>query len=621
MIRASCWLTPVAVVALAACGSEPRSPAEKAVVALADTTPVAPADRKALFGGVHVHTSISFDAFPLGTRTQPEDAFRWARGEAITPGMDGQQTKVQTPLDFYGVSEHAEMLGVFQEMQRPGTAVSQLPIAKRILASDPAVAAAAFSELLDNLATRTLDPALSDPAVARSAWQIIIRTADKYYEPGKFTTFVGFEWSPSPEQRNLHRIVLFRDTKILPELPLSSTESEDPEYLWKWIDAQRARGSVLLAITHNGNSSDGRMFETVRFDGSPIDAGWVETRMRNEPLYEVSQIKGTSETFPSLSPNDEFAGFEIWDYTLSALTSNRPKVHTASYARQALIDGLAVEAKGLGNPFKFGLVGDNDTHAAAGSTEEFNHTGKFGIEMQPEVRLGGKPGMPAGQVQQIQEFSSGGLAAVWADRNTREAIYDAMRRKETFATSGTMIRLRMFGGFGFTRADVDATDFAARGYRDGVPMGGDLTGAPGTGAPTFLIRALKDPKSGNLDRIQMVKGWLDAKGQKREKVFDVAWAGDRKPGRDGKLPSVGTTVDLKTATYTNTIGAAELSAAWTDPEFKANERAVYYARVLEIPTPRWSTYDAVKLGRPLLTGVPATIQERAWSSPIWYTPS
>ena len=618
-------LTMAGGLALAACSPAKQDKAKTTApkTAAEAASARAPSGRKAYFGAVHVHTSISFDGFTLGTRTMPEDAYRWARGEAIEPGMNGVKNQVQTPLDFYMVSEHSEMLGVFQEMQRPGTAASKLPIAKRVLSSDPAVAAA-VTEIFGDLNAGKLDPAtmnvLLDPAIGRSTWRTIVDVADKYYEPGKFTTFAGFEWTSSPENRNMHRVVMFRDTKVLPDLPLSTIESQDPETLWKWMDTQRARGSVLMAMGHNGNSSDGRMFEQVKFDGSPIDAGWVAARSRNEKLYELNQIKGTSETHPSLSPNDEFADFEIWDYTISA-EAERPKVRTASYARQALVDGLAVEARGLGNPFKVGFYGDNDTHTAAGSHEEFNYTGKFGVEMLPGVRLAGLPGMPAGQVKQIREFGSGGLAGVWADENTREGIYDAMYRRETFATSGSYIRLRMFGGFGLTRADLDAADFAARGYQKGVPMGGDLKGAPGTPAPTFLVRALKDAKSANLDRIQIVKGWIDAVGQKHEKIFDVAWAGDRKPGPNGKLPPIGNTVDLKTATYTNSIGAAELAVAWTDPEFKPGERAVYYARVLEIPTPRWSTYDSVRLGKALPKDLPHTIQERAWSSPIWYTPS
>jgi hypothetical protein len=617
----------VVMLALAGCSRSPSAsgaqdtaspPAVAASETAGSSVKVNP-DRTAYFGAVHVHTSLSFDAFTMGTRTTPEDAFRWAKGEAITPGMDGQTNQATTPLDFYMVSEHAEMLGVFQEMQKPGTAASKLPIASRVLSKDPAVAVAAFTELIRSL-DEGIDPALTDPAIARSAWKSITEVADKYNEPGKFTTFMGFEWTSNPDQRNLHRVIMFADTRVLPDLPYSQLDSENPEDLWKWMDAQRAKGASLIAIAHNGNMSDGRMFELAKFDGSPLDADWVASRMRNEPLYELSQIKGTSETWPALSPNDEFANFELFDWTLSAL-SVRPTAHKGSYARQALVDGLALEARGLGNPFKFGFIGDTDTHAAAASNEEFNHTGKFGIEMSPVVRLAGVPGQPPGQVQQINEFSSGGLAGVWAESNTRESIYAAMQRKETFATSGTFIRVRLFGGFGLTSADLAAADSVQRGYKGGVPMGGDLRGKPGVTAPTFLVTALKDPKSANLDRIQIVKGWVDADGQSREKIYDVAWSGERKPDARGKLPPVGSTVDLKSSTYDNSIGATELKAAWTDPEFDPALRAVYYARVLEIPTPRWSTYDAVKLNKALLEGVAPTLQERAWTSPIWYTPT
>jgi hypothetical protein len=461
---------------------------------------------------------------------------------------------------------------------------------------------------------------LNDPAVSRSVWAEIVKAADANYQPGKFTTFAGFEWTSNPQKRNLHRVVVFRDTGHLPDLVLSALDSDDPETLWKWMDDQRAHGSTLLAIPHNGNASDGRMFETVKFDGKPIDAAYNSTRAKNEPLYEITQIKGTSETHPDLSPNDEFAGFEQWDYTLSA-DSERPTHRKGSFVRQALLDGLSQESAGNGNPFKYGIIGDSDTHNAAASHEEFNYTGKFAFENDPKGRLLGEKGQPPGQIRQIQEFSSGGLAGVWAPENTREAIFDAMQRKETFGTSGPMIKLRFFGGWDFSAGDVKSAGFVKTGYARGVPMGGDLKPATGK-APTFMVAASKDPKSGNLDRIQIVKGWLDAKGAQHEKVYDVAWSGERKPDpKSGKLPPVGDTVDAKTAAYTNSIGAPELLAEWTDPDFDAAARAFYYARVIEIPTPRWSTIDAVHLGVPLPQGLPVSIQERAWSSPIWYTPT
>jgi hypothetical protein len=570
------------------------------------------------FGAVHVHTGWSFDAFTNGSKTTPSDAYAWAQGKPIT-GSGGPELQLKTPLDFYMVSDHAEFMGVFNQMANPDSPLSKTELAKGVTSPDANVRIQTFAGILRDMSAGKRDPQLTDPALARSVWAQIVKAADDNYVPGKFTTFAGFEWTSNPQQRNLHRVVVFRDTAKLPDLVLSALDSDDPEVLWKWMGDQRAKGSTLFAIPHNGNASDGRMFELVKFDGKPIDAAYNKTRAENEPLYEITQIKGTSETEPSLSPTDEFAGFELWDYTLSA-DFQRPTHRKGSFARQALLDGLSQAAAGAGNPFKVGFIGDTDTHNAAASHEEFNYTGKFAFENNAKERLTGVPGQPAGQIQQIQEFSSGGLNGVWAAQNTREAIWDAMQRKETFATSGPMMKVRFFGGFDLAVDDVKKPDFVKLAYAKGVPMGGDLK--PGAGkAPTFLVMALKDPKSGNLDRIQIVKGWLDAAGKQQQKIYDVAWSGDRKIGADGKVPAVGNTVDLKTATYTDAIGAAQLATGWTDPDFKPGERAFYYARVLEVPTPRWNTYDAVREKMAPLTKVPATIQERAWSSPIWYTPS
>ncbi len=574
-------------------------------------------DNNAYFGDVHVHTGWSFDAFTNGSQTTPMDAYAWAQGRVIT-GSGGPDMQIKTPLDFYMVADHAEYMGVFNQMANPESPLSKTELAKAVTSPDANVRMQAFAGVLRDMSAGKSDPQLSDPALARTVWAEIIKAADANYVPGKFTTFAGFEWTSNPQKRNLHRVVVFRDTKQLPELVLSALESEDPEALWKWMDVQRTKGSTLFAIPHNGNASDGRMFEMMKFDGKPIDAAYNKTRAANEPLYEITQIKGTSETHPDLSPTDEFAGFEQWDYTLSA-DYERPTHRKGSFARQALLDGMSQAAAGAGNPFKYGFIGDTDTHNAAASHEEFNFTGKFAFENNAKERLTGVPGAPAGQIQQIQEFSSGGIAGVSAAENTREAIWDAMQRKETFGTSGPMMKVRFFGSFDYAADDVDKADFIKAAYAKGVPMGGDLK--PGASkAPTFLVMALKDPKSGNLDRVQIVKGWLDAAGKQHEKIFDVVWSGDRKIGADGKLPPVGNTVDLKTAAYTNSIGAAQLSTGWTDPEFKPGEQAFYYARVIEIPTPRWNTYDAARLNMAPLTMVPATIQERAWSSPIWYTP-
>jgi hypothetical protein len=608
--------------ALVACSSSTPPPpkAEAPPPPAASDRPPPNPERNAYFGNVHVHTGWSFDAFTNGSKTTPEDAYAWAQGKEITNSGAGGKIQTKTPMDFYMVSDHAEFMGVFNQMANPDSPLSKSPLAKGVNSPDPNVRLQTFAAFLGDMSTGKVDPQYSDPALARSVWAEIVKAADANYKPGKFTTFAGFEWTSNPNKRNLHRVVVFRDTAHLPDMVLSAMDSEDPETLWKWMDAQRAKGATLLAVPHNGNASDGRMFELVKFDGKPIDAAYNKTRAANEPLYEISQIKGTSETFPSLSPTDEFANFEQWDYTLSA-NFERPTRHKGSFARQALLDGMSQDAKGNGNPFKYGFIGDSDTHNAAGSSEEYNYTGKFAFENDPHDRIEGLKGAPPKQIQQIREFSSAGVAGVWAEENTRESIFDAMQRKETFGTSGPRMKVRFFGGWDFSTNDLQGPGFVKAGYARGVPMGGDLK-PPAGKAPTFLVMAAKDPKSGNLDRIQIIKGWLDAKGAQHEKIYDVVWSGDRKPdGKTGKLPPVGDTVDAANATYTNTIGSAELSAAWTDPDFDPAVHAFYYARVIEIPTPRWSTYDAAALKVPVPKGLPVSIQERAWSSPIWYTPA
>jgi len=617
-------------VLLAACGKAPEpAQTQQAAPAPAAEAPApataaaevpatgGPATRHALFGAVHVHTALSFDAFTNGTVSTPVDAYKWARGEPIQGNKAGMMFKIKTPLDFYAVSDHAEMLGTFMQMLDPNNPLSKHPMAGRVLSKDANTAFQAFAEILRDMSAGKLDPAFTDPAVSHTSWTDMIKAANEYYEPGKFTTFAAFEWTSNPDKRNLHRVVVFRDTEVLPEVPYSALDSDRPEDLWKWMDAQRATGATLLAIPHNANASDGLMFALQDTAGNPLDAAYVAERMRNEPLYEITQIKGTSETHPELSPNDEFAGFELWDYTLSTDTE-RPTHRQGSYVRQALLDGLSFARQGIGNPFQYGFIGDSDTHNAAASNEEYNYTGKFAMEAEPAHRLLGVEGQTDGQKQQIREFSSGGLAGVWAEANTRESIFDAFARRETFATSGPHIQVRMFGGFGLNATRDD--DWVAMGYAGGVPMGGELSGAPAGQAPSFILWALKDPNSGNLDRVQVVKGWVDGDGQQHEAIYDVAWSDGREPGADGKLPPVGNTVDLATATYQNSIGDSELFTTWSDPDFHPDQQAFYYLRAIEIPTPRWSTIDAVALGVPIPDGLPATIQERAWGSPIWYTP-
>ncbi|MDC9723364.1 MAG: DUF3604 domain-containing protein [Urechidicola sp.] len=573
--------------------------------------------KNAYFGNLHIHTSWSFDGFTNGSVTDPDDAYRWAQGESIPGGGDGTPLQIKTPLDWYAVSDHAEWMGMFKMMADPSTPISKLDFAKRVTSKDQAIAFKAFGDFLYDFSTGgplSKEPLFSDENIMKSVWKEIVDITENHNKPGKFTTFPAFEWSSNPNTQNLHRVVLFKNSDNIPEIAYSSLNSTRPEDLWTWMEDSRTNGATLLAIPHNGNASDGLMFSLNDSDGNPISKAYSDARSRNEPLYEISQIKGTSEVHPDLSPNDEFSNFEIWDYTL-ATTAERNTHRKGSYLRQALLDGIRIESEGNGNPFKYGIIGDSDSHNSAASIEEDNYTGKFGMENDPAHRVNGVPGFPEPNNQQIREFSSGGLAGVWAEENTREAIYNAMLKKETFGTSGTRMKVRFFGSFNFDENIISNDDWLTTAYAYGVPMGSNLTNPKGS-APTFIIQALKEANGANLDRAQIIKGWVDAKGKTQEKIYNVALSDDR---TDGATP-VGNTVDLKTAKYSNDIGAVQFFTTWTDPEFDASQNAFYYVRVIEIPTPRWSTYDAVSLGIPIRTDIPATIQERAWSSPIWYSP-
>jgi len=576
--------------------------------------------REVYFGNFHVHTAWSFDAYINGAISGPEDAYRWAKGAAIPGGGDGTPLKIKVPLDWYIVSDHAEYLGALPLMGDPNSPVSKHPLAAAISGDDPKASFDAYTEILDGISNRRKDKILGDPALAKSVWKQVADIADKYYEPGKFTTFAGFEWTSNPSWRNLHRVVFFEDTANLPAQPFSAIDSDVPEDLWKWMDKERADGATLLAIPHNGNASDGLMFPVDKsYGGSSLNAAYADARMRNEKLYEITQIKGTSEVYPALSPNDEFAGFEIWDYTLAS-TATPPEHKRGGYMREALIRGLQLQQYGNGNPFKYGFIGDSDTHNSASAIEEDNYTGKFGFENDPKHRLYGPPGVSKAAAKQVRQFSSGGVAAVWAKANTREEIFAAINRKETYATSGPRMKVRFFGGYGFGPDTMSGSDWLEAAYADGVPMGGDLPKASGGKEPTFLIDAMKEANGANLDRVQVIKGWVDAQGQTHEAIYNVALSDGRKVDANGKAPAVGNTVDVKTATYANSIGDSELRTAWTDPDFDPKQYAVYYVRVLQIPTPRWSTYDSARLGVKPPADLPTSIQERAGSSPIWYTP-
>jgi hypothetical protein len=583
-----------------------------AAAALAQGAP----QREAFFGQTHSHTSWSMDAYIIGNHlTGPEEAYKFSLGQPIKHPA-GFDVKLKRPLDFHGVTDHSEYAGTVRLANDPTSAISKLPIADKLKVRTPADGVTIFKWLAGSLAKQEPIKELTDPAVAGEVWKENIRIADKYYEPGKFTTFVAYEWTSLPNSRNMHRNVFFKDSKKVPLAPFSAIDSSYPNDLWNWMDAQRKAGNELLAISHNANLSDGIMFPVEEdYKGRPIDAAWAQQRMTNEPLTEIMQIKGTSETHPALSPSDEFASFELMSFLLGV--DNSTSRVNGSYIRQAYQNGLAMQATRGYNPYKMGVVGASDSHNTVVAYTASNFFGEHGgIDATPKDRLADK--VEAGMA--MLKTSTSGLAGVWAEENTRESIFAAMQRRETFGTSGVRIKVRLFGGWDFDPADVKLKDWVKVGYAKGVPMGGDLP--PGKGKPpTFIVWAVKDPDEANLDRIQIVKGWTQ-NGQVFEKVHDVAWSGNRKldPMTRKPLP-VGNTVDIKTATYKNTIGAVELKAVWTDMEFDPSLDAFYYARVLQIPTPRWSTYDAAKLGVPPPASVPATVQERAWSSPIWYTPT
>jgi hypothetical protein len=573
-------------------------------------------DRDAYFGQTHQHTSWSLDAYIIGnTVTGPEEAYQYSMGQTIKHPA-GYDVKITTPLDFQGVTDHSEYVGVIRLANDPTSSLSKLPIAAKLRVTKDNTAMHIFQWLAGSIATGKPIEELVDPKTTSSVWKQNIAIADKYNKPGQFTTFCSYEWTSMPSNQNMHRNVFFKDCSKVPDAPFSAIDSDHPEDLWNWLDGQRQAGNEALAISHNANLSNGIMFPIeVDSKGKPIDAAWAQQRMTNEPLIEIKQVKGTSETHPELSPNDEFAGYEIMSY-LIGIDNSFSKLH-GSYAREAYQNGLAMQATRGYNPYKFGVVGAGDSHNTATAYTQSNFFGDHGlIDSTPEKRLAGN----VASGMDVLKTGPSGLGGVWAEENTRESIFAAMQRKEVFGTSGVRIKVRLFGGWDYDKGLLSQADWVKTAYAGGVPMGGDLPEAKGK-VPSFVVWAVKDPADGNLDRIQIIKGWTK-EGQIFEKVFDVAWSGDRQPDpTTGKLPPVGSTVDITKATYTNDIGAVELKAVWTDPEFDASQHAFYYARALQIPTPRWSTYDAAKLGILPPDNAPATVQERAWSSPIWYTPT
>jgi hypothetical protein len=574
--------------------------------------------REVFFGETHLHTSWSLDAYAFGNHVAgPEQAYRYAKGEPV-PHPGGFQVEIDQPLDFIGVTEHAEYVGVLMLANDPDSALRKnhpvLAGALRLGVDTSGIGT--FIALSKTMTSERAIDELRTPEVAGTVWTRLVEIADKHYEPGKFTTFAAYEWTSTPNNKNMHRNIFFRDSKQVPEMPYSAIDSKDPVDLWNWMDGQRRAGNELLAISHNSNLSDGLMFPTeVDMGGRPIDEAWAGLRRRNEPLVELKQPKGQSETTPELSPEDDFADYEVFVWQLMG-AKGAPTPY-GSYVRQAYRDGVAMQGARGFNPYKFGLASGSDSHNATAPYRQDNYRGIHGsFDDTPEKRLSAEKHLNLDN----RAISPAGLSAVWAEQNTREAIFDAMQRKETYSTSGVRIKLRFFGGFGFAPDTLSQANWVESSYANGVAMGSDLPPAKGQ-APSFLVWATKDPTSANLDRIQVVKGW-SRNGQSFERIYDVAWSGDRKPDpATGRVPPVGNSVDLTKATYTDSIGTAELKAVWTDPDFAPSLDAFYYARVLEIPTPRWTTIQASELGVVPPKGYALTIQERAWSSPIWFTPA
>jgi hypothetical protein len=577
---------------------------------------------RVLFGDTHLHTSWSTDAGMAGATLGPDEAYRVSRGEVVTSHL-GWKVRLNRPLDFIVVADHAENLGLADFIRRSDPILLANKTGKRW--HDLVKAGNGYEAFIEWLRADNKDM-INEPRMMETVWSEVVKNADKYYQPGVFTTFHGFEWTSHPGGNNMHRVVIFRDggDRTSQVLPYSQYDSVDAEDLWKYLAAyEQKTGGQALAIPHNGNFSNGLMFDVETYSGQALTEDYAKTRMRFEPIVEVTQQKGDGETHPLLSPDDEFADFETTDRgNLSGKVAKTPEMLPKEYARSALLEGLRQEATIGANPYKFGMIGSTDNHTALPTSREENNFSKAHIAEPSEERYkdvlirGATPELSL----ELKDVGASGLAAVWARENTREAIWDAMARKEVYATTGTRLAVRVFGGWDFEPDDVQRPDFAREGYRRGVPMGGDLTNAPDGKVPVLMIRALRDADGANLDRVQVIKGWLDTNGEVHERVYDIACSDDRAIAERRCEREVGSTVNLANASYSNTIGDPLLVAHWTDPDFDPSQRAFYYVRVIEIPTPRWTAYDAKFFDIKMPEGTKMVVQDRAYTSPIWYTP-
>jgi len=583
----------------------------------------ADANTRLYWGDLHVHSNLSPDAFAFGnTRLSAEEAYQFARGQRVR-ASGGLDARLSRPLDFLLVADHAEFLGVFPRLVNndPAFLATELGSRWRGLLDDTGNLGAVVGEWVSRLQDPEYEQELSE-AFRRTIWQEAAAAAEQHNRPGLFTAFVGYEWTAMVDGNNLHRVVLYRDNaeKATRAAPFSALDSRDPEDLWQALARyEESTGGQVMSIPHNGNVSNGLMFALDTLSGEPLDKSYAEARRRWEPIYEVTQVKGDGEAHPFLSPDDEFADFETWDEdNIGRSVAKQNAMLRHEYARSALKLGLELD-KNLGaNPFQFGMIGSTDSHTALATADDNNFWGKFRDSEPSPERSANQMG---GSLWLNWKLAASGYAAIWAEDNTREALFDALERREVYATTGPRIALRFFGGWDFQAADATAPNLADIGYEKGVPMGSVLSAGGGPGAPAFLVHALKDPEGANLDRIQIVKGWLDADGSARERVYDVALPTGRPVDPDtGKAAPVQSTVNLETASYNNTVGAVSLGTVWTDPDFDPKRRAFYYVRVIEIPTPRWSAYDAAYFKVTPAEGTPMVTQERVYSSPIWYQP-
>ena len=616
------------IIVLASCKNDPsdKEPVQEKEVNTETTSEVETKGHptQVFWGDTHLHTNLSMDAGLFGNRIGLDEAYKFAKGEEVTASI-GIKAKLSRPLDFLVVADHSDGMGLFQAIDAGEEWVMKTKQGKRwnglIKSGEGGVAAL---ELIKAFSQTKLEMDPNNPVLQKSVWTATVEAAEKYNDPGKFTAFIGYEWTSLLKGNNLHRVVIYRDNadKTLGEIPAVTNElSPDPETLWKQLEAyEESTGGQVLAIAHNGNLSNGIMFAETRMNGEPFDETYVKNRIKWEPLYEATQIKGDGEAHPFLSPNDEFADFENWDFgNLDLSVSKTDDMLVGEYTRSALKLGLKLKNELGTNPYKFGLIGSTDSHTTLATADDNNFFGKASnVEPSPERWKHPFVTSDQGVIMTWQTVASG-YAAVWAKENTRTALWDAMKRKETYATTGPRMSVRFFGGFDFSDADLEG-DYVANGYAKGVPMGGDLK-KNGTKAPSFIAQALMDPEGGSLDRVQIVKGWANADGSLAEKVYDIKWSGDRKIDSNGKVPSVGNSVNLSDATWDNSIGATELKATWTDPDFDPDLEAFYYVRVLEIPTPRWTLYDKLRFNiTDMGEEVPMTAQQRAYTSPIWYSP-